>query len=166
MPLTDVAAAQEAAAAARARIEATVERAATFTEEQRQQRVDGEWSTVESLRHLVLVIDLWLSRAILGEQDPFHPIALPPTFMPTTLFPGTSIDPDSRPSFDEACEVVRTRLATLDGYVAALNPAELARTIEAHAGTVGGALSVIVTELTAHDGFVNRDLDRIAATPT
>ena len=162
-PVPDVGTAQASAESARARLEATMSRASSFTEDERHQRVNGEWSTVESLRHLVLVIDLWLSRTILGEKDPFHPMALPPTFMPPKLFPDSSIDPDARPSFDEACEVLRGRLAGLGRYVDELTADELARPIKAHVPTVGGALSVIFTELTAHDGFINRDLDQIRA---
>jgi hypothetical protein len=44
-----------------------------------------------------------------------------------------------------------------------LTPAELDRRIEMHAGTVGGALSVIFDELAAHDHFMNRDLDLLRA---
>jgi hypothetical protein len=40
-----------------------------------------------------------------------------------------------------------------------LTPAELNRPVEAHARTVGGALSVLFNELAAHDRFMNRDLD-------
>lgn len=148
---------------AESRLDATIARASSFSEEERNRRVDDEWSTIESLRHLVLVVDLWLSRVIQGEPDPFHPMALPPTFMPPTLFPGTSIDPESRPSFDEVCGVLTGRLTDLRRYVDELTPDELARPVEAHAKTVGGALSVIFNELAAHDGFINRDLDTIRA---
>lgn len=163
VPVADVDAARESLAAAEARMEATISRAASFSEDERQRRVNDEWSTVESLRHLVLIIDVWLSRAIRGEPDPFDPMALPPSFMPPKLFPGSSIDPDARPSFDEASAVVRGRLAALREYVSALTPEELSRPIEAHAGTVGGALSVIFNELAAHDSFINRDLDQLLA---
>lgn len=115
---------------------------------------------VESLRHLVLVIDLWLSKAILGHPDPFHAIGLPPSFMPSKL-PGSSIDPEARPAFDEACQVLEGRVATLRTYVDALTQDELDRAIEAHAGTVAGALGVLFDELAAHDLFINRDLDLI-----
>jgi hypothetical protein len=148
------------------RLESTITRLNSFTEAERQQRVNDEWSAVESLRHLVLVIDLWLSRQILGESDPFDPMALPPTFMPPKLFPDSSIDPDAHPSCDEACEVLRGRMTNLHHYVDSLMPEELSRSIEAHAGTVGGALSVILTELEAHDRFINRDLDRLEAART
>ena len=160
-PVPDVGTARESAESVRVRLEATMSRASSFTEDALHLRVNDEWSTVESMRHLVLVVDLWLSRTILGEKDPFHPTALPPTFMPPKLFPDSSIDPDVRPSFDEACEVLRGRIAGLGRYVDELTADELARPIEAHAHTVGGALSVIFSELTAHDRFINRDLDQV-----
>ena len=159
--MPDVNSARTSAEEARTRLETTILRASSFSEDDRQRRVDEEWSTVESLRHLVLVIDLWLGRTIRGDADPFHPIALPPTFMPPKLFPDSSIDPDARPSFDEACQVVRGRMAALCQYMEGLTPDELARAVPAHAATVGGALSVIFHELAAHDRFINRDLDRI-----
>jgi hypothetical protein len=162
VPVTEVDTARDSVTQARDRLEATIRRAGSFSEDDRQRRVNDEWSTVESLRHVVLVIDLWLSKIILGEADPFHPMALPPTFMPPKLFPESSIDPDVRPSFDEACEVVRERLDALATYVERLKSEELGRTVEAHAGTVGGALSVILDELAAHDHFMNRDLDQLA----
>ena len=43
-------------------------------------------------------------------------------------------------------------------YVDELTSDELFRPIDAHAGTVDGALSVIFDELAAHDLFINRDL--------
>jgi hypothetical protein len=155
-----VEAARASAAEATAGLEATMLRATSFSDEERHRSVNDEWSTVDSLRHVVLIIDLWLSKAILGEQDPFHPIALPPTFMPPTL-PGTSIDPDARPTFDEACEVLRGRLVTVRAYIDELTPGELERAVGAHAKTVGGALCVLFGEMTAHNSFVNRDLDII-----
>ena len=159
-PVPDVDAARESVTAVTGRLDATMLRATSFTQDERHQRVDDEWSTVESLRHLVLVVDLWLSRNIQGEQDPFHSIGLPPSFMPPKL-PGSSIDPDARPTFEQACEVLRGRLADLRGYVDKLTQEELDRPIEAHAGTVAGGLGVIFDELNAHDRFINRDLESI-----
>jgi hypothetical protein len=160
-PVPDVDVARESVESVTERLEGTMLRASSFAEDERQRRVGDEWSTVESLRHLVLVLDLWLSRNIRGEQDPFHPMGLPTSFMPPKL-PGTSIDPDARPTFEEACEVLRGRLADLRGYIDTLTREELNRPIEAHVGTVAGAMAVIFNELTAHDRFINRDLDSIA----
>ena len=160
VPVPSVEAARASAADATASLEATMRRARSFSDEERRLGVNDEWSTLDSLRHIVLIVDLWLSKAILGEQDPFHPIALPPTFMPPKL-PGSSIDPEARPTFDEACEVLEDRLAIVRTYVAELTPDELKRGVDAHAKTVGGALSVLFGEMTAHNHFINRDLDII-----
>ncbi|HET8617547.1 MAG TPA: DinB family protein [Acidimicrobiales bacterium] len=158
MPSVD--AAREAAASATADLERTMLRASSFPDDDRHRRVDDEWSAVESLRHLVLLIDLWLSKVILGHPDPFHPIGLPPSFMPPKL-PGSSIDPEARPAFDVACQVLHGRIAGLRSYVDTLSGEELDRPIEAHAGSVAGALGVLFDELTAHNRFINRDLDLI-----
>jgi hypothetical protein len=158
-PIVHVATAREEVASACDRLAATMGRASALAEDVLHEGVNGEWSTVESLRHLVLVIDLWLSRTILGDPDPFHPMALPPSFMPPKLFPGSSIDPSADPSFSEASDVLRERLGRLQAYVDEVEPAELTRPVQAHVGTVGGALGVMFHELSAHDGFINRDLE-------
>jgi hypothetical protein len=156
----DHAAAREHTDTVTALLEATMTRASTFSTEEQKRSVNEEWSTVESLQHVVFVIDLWLGKVIGGEGDPFHPIGLPPHFVPRQ-FPGSSIDPDADPSFHEACDVLRGRLATLSAYVDALTPEELARPIGTHAENVAGGLGVVFDELTYHDGFMNRDLDAI-----
>src|SRR5262249_2708407 len=38
--------------------------------------VGGEWSFAQTLRHLVLATDMWLGRAILEIEQPFHPVGL------------------------------------------------------------------------------------------
>jgi DinB superfamily len=160
VPVASVEEAQASAAEATRALESTMDRAASFSDEELHRSVNDEWCTVDSLRHVVLIVDLWLSKAVLGEQDPFHPMALPPTFMPPKL-PGTSIDPDARPTFDEACEVLRGRLATVRAGVDELTSDDLERPIAAHAKTVGGALCVLFGEMKAHNRFIIRDLDII-----
>jgi hypothetical protein len=138
-----------------------MKRATSFSEDQLQSGVNDEWSTVESLRHIVMVVDVWLSKTLLGEDDPFDPIGLPPHFMPAKL-PGTSIDPDARPTFADACDVTRGRLAAVQSYVEDLRADDLARAVpNDYAKTVGGALSVLFLELKAHNHFINRDLDLV-----
>jgi hypothetical protein len=141
-------------------LEATMARAATFSGEEQRRSVDGEWCVIDSFRHVILVVDLWLSKTIHGEADPFDPMALPPSFMPPKL-PGTSIDPEARPTFDEACAVLRDRLQRVRAAIAEVSDDELGRPVANHAKTVGGAWSVLFGELRAHDRFVNRDLDVI-----
>jgi hypothetical protein len=54
---------------------ATIARADRLTDAQRHERVDGEWSFVETLRHLLFAMDKWFTAPILGEG--FHPIGIP-----------------------------------------------------------------------------------------
>jgi hypothetical protein len=46
------------------------------------QRPGGEWSAVETLRHLVFVHDSWFRRCCLGSTGPFTPIGLCPDYVP------------------------------------------------------------------------------------
>lgn len=55
--------------------------------------------------------------------------------------------------------MVRARLAAVGVYVDELTPEDLDRPVANHAKTVGGALGVLLGELTAHTRFINRDLD-------
>ena len=63
-------------------LDETFARARRLTEAQRNERVDEEWSVVETVRHLVFAVDAWILRVVLGRDDPFDPIALPPSFLP------------------------------------------------------------------------------------
>jgi hypothetical protein len=156
----DVEAARSSVVLATEALEKTIARASSFSADELTHRVDDEWSTVESLQHVVFVVDLWLGKVINGEDDPFHPIGLPPHFV-GRVFPGSSIDADASPTFEEAREVMRERLATLRSFVEGVNAEALNREIGTHAKNVAGGLGVVFDELTYHDGFINRDLTKI-----
>lgn len=159
----DAAACGETFAMVRKQLDATWDRARKLTEEQRNQQVDEEWSVVETVRHLVMVVDGWLGKTIRGQDDPFYPIGLPASFMPRKP-PGTSIDPDAKPTFEEALEVLCGRLDDLEAFIAAVTPQELARPVEHdHVTSVHEALWVIFDELWAHNQYVDRDLGVIEA---
>ena len=53
----------------------TVERARRLPEEKLHERVDGEWSFIQTLRHLVFATDSWIRRAMLGDPGPTTPSA-------------------------------------------------------------------------------------------
>jgi hypothetical protein len=55
---------------------ATLTRVATMPAGTVDVPVGGEWSFAQTLRHLVLATDMWLGRAILQLEQPFHPIGL------------------------------------------------------------------------------------------
>ena len=46
--------------------------------DQLHQRVDGEFSFVETLRHLLFATDAWLTRMVLRVPNAYHELALPP----------------------------------------------------------------------------------------
>jgi DinB superfamily/Pentapeptide repeats (8 copies) len=56
---------------------ATLERVAAMPAGTVDVSVGGEWSFAQTLRHLVMATDTWLGRAILGIEQPFHPIGQP-----------------------------------------------------------------------------------------
>src|SRR6476469_8077884 len=53
-----------------------LERAAALPADAVDVSVEGEWSFAQTLRHLVLATDMWLGRAVLEEEQPFHPLGL------------------------------------------------------------------------------------------
>jgi hypothetical protein len=55
----------------------TAERARRMKPELLHESVDGEWSFIETLRHLVFATDSWIIRAILGDPSPWDPLDLP-----------------------------------------------------------------------------------------
>ena len=58
--------------------------------------VDGEWSFAQTLRHLVMATDVWLGKAILEREQPFHPLGLPNAETRPTATTRRSSPPTSR----------------------------------------------------------------------
>lgn len=93
------------------RWEQTVARARRLDPDLLHASVDGEWSFIQTLRHLVFAADAWLRRAVLGHPRPWDPLDL----LHTTFdeLPGVPNDPDARPSLDEVLALRRDRMATV-----------------------------------------------------
>ncbi|MGP3955914.1 DinB family protein [Nonomuraea sp. 3N208] len=89
----------------------TVQRARRLDPALLHDSVDGEWSFVETLRHLVFATDAWIRRAILGDPAPWDPLDLPWDEMPDT--PGVPRDRKARPSLDTVLELRRDRMSTV-----------------------------------------------------
>jgi hypothetical protein len=103
----------------------TVERARRLPERRLRERVDDEWSFLETLRHLIFVTDAWIGRVVTGAIDPFHPIGLPPDFVKDGEAYG--IDPRADPDLDTVLEVRSLRLALVSDVVDHASPDELQR---------------------------------------
>jgi hypothetical protein len=148
----------------------TLERAGRLTEADRHRSVDGEWSFTQTLRHLVFVIDGWLGHAVWGEARPFHPLALPPSFIENGAEYG--IDVTAAPSSAEVLAVRAERVARVRDFLAATDQEELDRVRPANTApgypppaqrTALACFRVLLDEEWAHHQFAVRDLAAIEA---
>src|SRR5215218_3286976 len=62
--------------------EQTLARARRLDPQLLHESVDGEWSFIETLRHLVFATESWVHRVVLGDPAPWHPLSLPWDEMP------------------------------------------------------------------------------------
>src|SRR3984893_5423158 len=99
----------------------TVDRAPRLQPELLHESVDGEWSFIETLRHLVFATDSWIRRAILGDRSPWDPLDLPWDEMADT--PGVPRDRGARPSLDTVLGLRRDRMSTVRQVIEGLTDA-------------------------------------------
>ena len=119
------------------------------------------------MRHLVLATDTWLRRAILGIDQPFHPIG--------QAGPGAeddgldmSIFTTVAPSYAEVLEVRAGRVAMVRDFLATVTSDELAAArrnpwAPEYPETTLSCLHVILEEEWEHHRYAVRDLDTIEA---
>jgi uncharacterized protein YjbI with pentapeptide repeats len=148
----------------------TVARARRLDPALLHESVDGEWSFIETLRHLVFATDSWIRRAILGDPSPWHPLDLPWDEMPDT--PGVPRDRAARPSLDEVLELRRDRMSTvrklLDGLTEeSLNghtePVEGPGWPKPRSYPVRECLLTVLSEEWEHRLYAERDLSALEA---
>jgi hypothetical protein len=148
----------------------TVDRARRLDPAILHESVDGEWSFVETLRHLVFATDAWIRRVILGDPAPWHPLDLPWDEMPDT--PGIPRDRTVRPPLDEVLELRRDRMATVRQVVDDLTEESLAgHTVpvdgpgwpKPHSYPVRQCLLIVLNEEWEHRLYAERDLDALEA---
>jgi hypothetical protein len=147
---------------------ATLERVAAMPAGTVDVSVGGEWSFAQTLRHLVLATDAWLGRAILGIEQPFHPIGQAGAGAEDDGL-DMSIFTTATPSYAEVLEVRAGRVAMVRDFLATVTLDELAatRTNPWHPGyqeTTLSCLHVILEEEWEHHRYAVRDLDAIEAT--
>jgi hypothetical protein len=151
----------------------TVGRARGLPPELLHERVDAEWSFIETLRHLVFATDRWAGYMILDNPAPYHPLGLPqPGFTPADAA-ALGIDLDARPSLAEVLEARGTRMALVRGIVDGLTDDDLDRVCPRlpapgypeEARSVGLCLRVIMKEECEHRRYAVRDLAALEAGP-
>jgi uncharacterized protein YjbI with pentapeptide repeats len=144
---------------------ATLARVATMPAGTVDMSVGGEWSFAQTLRHLVLATDMWLGRAILEIEQPFHPIGLIDTAteedgLDTTIFATAT------PSYADVLEARGGRVAMVRDFLATATPDVLAATRKNPHHPEGqettlSCLHVILEEECEHHRYAVRDLDAI-----
>lgn len=141
----------------------TVDRARRLPEGALHQRVDGEWSFIETLRHLGFATACWMGLAT--NTVAWHPLDLPWDEAPG--WEGVPWDRDARPSLDEVLQVRRSRQTWVRDILNGAAERDLDREVF---GTAPGwpgdgsgvpvreCLRVVVKEEWEHRVFAERDL--------
>src|SRR3954452_7576130 len=103
----------------------TTERVRSMPEGSEHCGVDGEWSMVETLRHLVFVHDSWFRRCVLGLTEPFTAMGLGPPFVMAQGEIG--LDPPAHPSLDEVLAVRDRQASEIQTWLAEVTTDQLAQ---------------------------------------
>jgi hypothetical protein len=129
--------------------------------------VSGEWSALQTLRHLVFVHDSWFRRCVLGSTDLFTPMGLGPDYVSDRERQGLDLSAD--PGLDEVAAVRARQAAELDEWLVTVTPAQLAAPAPVPEGdgwppyargrSTRQCLGTVLNEEWAHHGFCVRDLD-------
>jgi hypothetical protein len=135
----------------------TIEQARRLTDAQRRESVNGEWSFLETLRHLVFAIDKWFTVPLAGGS--FDPIGIPNSG--SAGFPWPGLDPGADPSFDEVLSVRADRSARFRSYLETVTDDEIARQVEVLENGTASVIECLYTvfeEEFAHHRYALRDL--------
>jgi uncharacterized protein YjbI with pentapeptide repeats len=127
--------------------------------------VDGEWSFIQTLRHLAYATDVWIRRVLLGDPDPWDPLDLP--FDQLGEWPAGLLGRDVRPSLDEVLALRRDRMATMRQVLTELTDEKLASRTTPVPATgwprpdsypVRECLMIVLNEEWQHRLYAERDL--------
>jgi hypothetical protein len=149
----------------------TVARARALPEPLLSERIDDDWSFIETLRHLIFATDAWLFRMVRHVSHPYHPWGLAGSFLAD---PGSlGLDCDAHPSFDDVLAVRREHMSAVKETMAGLSSEALKQVCippetpghptESH--SVHECLRVILDEEWEHSRYANRDLAILEARP-
>ncbi|MEO8107672.1 MAG: DinB family protein [Actinomycetes bacterium] len=163
MLTADPACLQSAWAALEGAWSTTLARAAAMPEGTVEVSVDGEWSFSQTLRHLVLATDLWLSRPVLGVEQPFHPLGLAHANAEQHGL-DTSVFTTDQPTYGDVLAARADRVGRMGSFIAGVTPEELLQQRRnswnpSHAETTLTCLHTILQEEWEHLRYAVRDLD-------
>jgi hypothetical protein len=143
----------------------TVARARTFPSEALHRSVDGEYSFIQTLRHLGFATACWMGMA-LGDPRPWHSYDLPWDEAPG--WDDVPWDREIQPGLDEVLAVRAERRALIHGVLDGLTRNELDRVVSPIANghppetvPVAQCLRVVLNEEWEHRLYAERDLTAI-----
>jgi len=145
---------------------ATLDRAGLLPEVKLHEQVNGEYSFVETQRHLLFAGDAWLGNAVLEEEAPYHPLGLPAGAMPPDAAAKLGLTPEATPTLGETLAPRLARMATMRRAVDGLTEAELDRVCGRKPAdpypdqeyVVRRCLKVVLKEEAEHHRYAVRDL--------
>ncbi|MBE1492587.1 DinB family protein [Plantactinospora soyae] len=144
--------------------EDTLTRARKFPEAALHRSVDGEWSFIQTLRHLNFASASWVGRMIVGTASPWHRLDLPWDEAPG--WDGVPWDREARPSLDEVLPVRRERQAMVRRVMEFLTDEQLASEVTQTGPTwppmetfpFRECLRIVLNEEWEHRLYAERDL--------
>jgi hypothetical protein len=140
----------------------TVARADALPDAALHASVDGEWSFVQTLRHLTFAIDKWCTVPVFGGS--FDPIGLPNSG--SIDFPWPDLDHDLRPSVPDALAVLDDRLRRVRDHLAAVAASDFSCPVDVlENGTtpLQECIYTVFEELFWHNRYARRDLAHLEA---
>lgn len=130
--------------------------------------VGGEWSFLQTLRHLVFAIDAWVLRVYLGQASPYHPLGL--THDEEEESPDLPLDRGATPTTAQVLDVWHDRVAAVAAVLAELTDEDLAQDTtpvdapgypEGRAHPRARVLRGVLSEAWEHRLFAERDLSAL-----
>ena len=143
----------------------TLARASTMPPGTVEVSVDGEWSLIQTLRHLVMATDTWLGKAVLQHDQPYHPVGLPNDDHASDAY-DDSVFTAQNPTWDEVLTARADRQALVTDFLAHVTPDQLAAARKnphspEHGETVLSCLHTILEEEWEHHRYAVRDLSTL-----
>jgi len=138
--------------------EDAIDRARALTEAQRRSSINGEWSFVQTVRHLVFATDKWFIVPILGGA--FHAMGVPNSGSVDFGWPG--IDSAVDPTFADAVAAWRETAARLRAHLDDIDPGALTgevMVLENGPSAVHDCIGVVFEEHFQHLRYALRDLE-------
>lgn len=140
----------------------TIALAMSLADDALHESVNGEWSFVQTLRHLVFAMDKWFTAPVLGGG--FDPIGMPNSGSVDFPWPGLAYD--LTPSVADALAVRANRAKQFSDYLASVAPADLTRPVDVLENGTNPVLECLYTvfeEEFWHNRYARRDLAILGA---